>query len=1005
MQNLDESAPKKQVLFLPILTLSLILAVALFFRLYQVGQVPPGLFGDEATLGLEGLDVLAGNFFIYTPREGSSGALERYLLALYFMFVNPTITSLRTFASIVGVLSIVVAYFVIRQLSLSPLKEKDVVIADQWREVIAGVGALLLTVSYWHVDQSRLAFSAGLMLLGQDVTFFLLWRALVSGRRIWFVGFGLSLGSMMYHYLPGKVVPAVPLLFFLLEGLITRHKALLIKYWRSLVIAGVIALVITPPLLFFVLFNYETVFARAMLPAGAVASLSPLQAIITNLNRFGLGPTLWLSGQWNAFFLGPFLTICFVGGIVTCLVQFKRPAYLFLLVWWGVMVMPGVLAAEGIPPHARRAIGAATPTFALTAVGLASLVIILFWLAQKAVNFRLNRAIPLVTTGLLGLILVTWTGVNTFQRYFWEWGTSEEAKLAFHVYDLELAEIMARESGAETVYLLPLDSSAGIINPVLDNITFVYKGQATYDFLPDDEQTLPVRLSQLTANKQIVRLLHWKVSKHTGADPKDVINYYLEQQGQWVEKKSYRYFDIETYQLAAGLPLFAPAELNSTTINFEEQLSLTGYSFGPEANLNGSLAPATSHNASTMPAVPAGNRLWAELRWQKVGLHQGAVDYQVSLWLEDEAGHIVGRADKLLLSNIAHLGTSQWSAGAEERDYYLLPVDPTVPPGQYSLKAVLYERATGRRLTPVLDNVGADLAVPLGDVEVLPPQTPVDPASIVVPQRLDFTLENGLHLVGIDPGLTGSTLRPGDQLTLRLWAYPTQPLPQNMAVVVGLSQANNSHFLNEPQLLGSKKYPTTKWQAGTPVQTFIDVRLPRDIKSETSTLGIRLLDMSHNQALAELPIKQVQIEARPHTFDRPSIPHPLEANFSNEIKLLGYNLDLSQVESGGVVRIKLYWQALAEMDVSYKVFIHFLNEADQIVTQIDREPQAGESPTSSWIAGEIIIDALELPVNENLATVTHLTVGLYNPADGKRLAVIEGDGGQVLDKLTIPLQK
>ena len=211
-------------------------------------------------------------------------------------------------------------------------------------------------------------------------------------------------------------------------------------------------------------------------------------------------------------------------------------------------------------PHTRRAIGTATVTFALAALGLATLVWALFWLVRRLLRGRdfspAQRAIPPVLALLVGVLLSVQTGAQTFRRYFVEWGPSEEAQLSFHVYDLELADLMARQSGPETVYLLPLDSAAGIVNPLLDTITFVYEGTASYDFLPDDEQTMLARLSDLTVDKQTARLLRWNVTKHTGADPKGVTSYYLEKWGQQVDTQSFAYFDIDTYELAPAAGAF-----------------------------------------------------------------------------------------------------------------------------------------------------------------------------------------------------------------------------------------------------------------------------------------------------------------------------------------------------------------------------------------------------------------------------------------------------------------
>jgi hypothetical protein len=376
--------------------LVLILVVAFFFRFYQIGQVPPGLFPDEATHALDALEVLDGQLTIYSPDEGSTGMLWRYLLALNFALFGPSILSLRAFASAVGVVSVGMAYLIVRELSLGPPTWNEEANPQiglysrvKWGEVIAALAALLLAVSYWHVDLSRIAFSAVLMLLIQDATFFCLWRALSSGRRCWFVLFGLGLGMLAYNYLPGKLAPALLLVFFLLQWLISRRDALVVEHWRPLLAAGGMALVVALPFALFVLFNYQVLVARAAVPtAGAVVPTSPLQGMVANLAVFGLWPTPWLSGRWEAFFLGPILTLCFVIGVGVSLARVRRPAYLFLLVWWLVMLLPGALAPEGAVPHVRRAIGTATVTFALASLGLATLVSVLAWGVRSLVVGR-----------------------------------------------------------------------------------------------------------------------------------------------------------------------------------------------------------------------------------------------------------------------------------------------------------------------------------------------------------------------------------------------------------------------------------------------------------------------------------------------------------------------------------------------------------------------------------------------------------------------------------------
>jgi hypothetical protein len=986
---------KKIAFWLQAAVIVLIIIVAAFFRFYRLPQIPPGLFPDEATHALDALEVLDGQLTIYSPDEGSTGALWRYLLAVNFALLGPSIFSLRAFSSAVGVLSVCMAYLAVREMALVP---PGWGLDNRWRvgwsEIIAALSALLLAVSYWHLDLSRMAFSAVLMLLVQDATFFCLWRGLNSSRQRWFALFGLGLGLLVYNYLPGKLVPAVPLVFFFLQWLITRSDALVVKCWRPLLKSSGVAVIVALPFLLFALFNYETLMARAALPAGGtVAPPSPLQGFIANLAVFGLWPTHWLSGQWEMFFLGPILTICLVIGVGISLIRVRQAPYLFLLVWWITMLLPGALAPEGAVPHARRAIGTATVTFALASLGLATLasglilgVRSLVARRQKTVGHAQGAA---ALTLALGAILAAHIGADTFRRYFVQWGTSEAAKLTFHVYDLELADLMERQSGAETVYLLPLDSAAGSINPLLDSITFVYQGQASYDFLSDNEQEILTRLAELTAGKQVVRLLRWKVTKHTGADPKELAHYYLEKWGRRVDTIPYPYFDLATYELDGVQDAFSPATLTPAEVDFEGEMTLTHYAFGD-----------ASGDRVTERLTHAGELLWAELAWRKTS--DSPADYQVVLWLEDQAGHEVGRIDKQLLNNLWHRGTSQWAIGDEERDYYLLRVDPTTPPGTYRLKMVLYDGKNGQRLAPATAGVGADLAMTLGDVIVRPPSEPPDVAGLSIPQRLDADIGGGLHLLGFDPDFAGP-LRPGQRAVLSLWWQAQEPPSQNLAVTASIERGERDWPLSNPQPLGDTEYPSRQWPAGTVVRTFVDVRLPREVQTGNYNLVLQLLDADSGTPSAEWPLGRIPVAGRKRTFEIPPMTHRVEADFGGQVTLVGYDLDLAQIGTGGPAKLILYWQAQAEMETAYLVFVHLLDETGKIVTQIDREPQDGEAPTTGWLAGELVSDEIKVPVSKETARVRSAAVGLYDPVTGERVPVLNGEGATMGDHIILPI--
>jgi len=141
----------------------------------------------------------------------------------------------------------------------------------------------------------------------------------------------------------------------------------------------------------------------------------------------------------------------------------------------------------------------------------------------------------------------------------------------------------------------------------------------------------------------------------------------------------------------------------------------------------------------------------------------------------------------------------------------------------------------------------------------------------------------------------------------------------------------------------------------------------------------------------------VQVTGRPHSFEIPPISHLLEADFGGQATLLGYDLDLSKIGEGGPARLTLYWQAQREMTTAYKVFVHLLDESGEIVTQVDREPQAGAAPTTGWLPGEVVVDRIEIPP-QGLERVRRIALGLYDPVSGARLMVREtGNDAVVLD--------
>jgi hypothetical protein len=135
------------------------------------------------------------------------------------------------------------------------------------------------------------------------------------------------------------------------------------------------------------------------------------------------------------------------------------------------------------------------------------------------------------------------------------------------------------------------------------------------------------------------------------------------------------------------------------------------------------------------------------------------------------------------------------------------------------------------------------------------------------------------------------------------------------------------------------------------------------------------------------PVMQgrIVVEPWPLVTDPPTTQTILGAEFGPTIQLFGY--DLGEIV-GGQLPLTLYWRAVAEPSGSYLVFIHLVDQAGNIISQIDTVPAGGARPTSGWRAGEFITDTHVLSIPADLPPGPYqLNVGLYDPDDGARLPV------------------
>lgn len=128
-----------------------------------------------------------------------------------------------------------------------------------------------------------------------------------------------------------------------------------------------------------------------------------------------------------------------------------------------------------------------------------------------------------------------------------------------------------------------------------------------------------------------------------------------------------------------------------------------------------------------------------------------------------------------------------------------------------------------------------------------------------------------------------------------------------------------------------------------------------------------------------------------------ALQHPVRADLGHQVRLLGYTLSAEHLTAGETLLLTLYWRALAPMEKRYTVFTHLLAADNQVVAQMDSEPQGGGLPTDRWAVGQVVADNYALTVDASAAPGPHLLeVGLYYLPTLERLPVHDPDTGASL---------
>ncbi len=281
------------------------------------------------------------------------------------------------------------------------------------------------------------------------------------------------------------------------------------------------------------------------------------------------------------------------------------------------------------------------------------------------------------------------------------------------------------------------------------------------------------------------------------------------------------------------------------------------------------------------------------------------------------------------------------------------------------------------------------------------------PPEVLPLERLDPTpFGDTLLLLGYD--LDDSRVQRGGEIRLTLYWQCLKPLEESYRIYLRLLNPVYRVWGEQsaPPLSPWGELPTNKWEAGVMYRDDRNIEFLPGTPPGVYRLGLSLYDPQHQRGLesaegSETILGLIEVpkgRPLPETLD---IQHEMEANFGGVARLLGYSM-AGDLEPGGEIHLTLFWQALAETDQDYTVFVHLVGEKGHVWGQGDSPPADGFYLTTEWEEGEIIRDQHRLAILPEAPVGEYqLDVGIYLVSTGERLPVL-GEQGQIQgDKVSV----
>ncbi len=418
-------------------TVVLIVLAAFFLRLYRIGEMPPGLYYDEACNALDALSLSSAGYPPFFEACNGRGPLLIYSLVPSLELLGKEPLALRFVTIFYGTATVIGFYLMAKFVD----------------DKVALIGALLLGVMRWHLHFSRVVFDAITTPFFAVFSIYLFWRGLVRGARTDFFFSGLMAGWGFMGYAAFRVFPVLVVLSGPLYFVKARGRC------RDIALAFVIFLaaflLASSPLITYAISHPDAFLHRSRqvyllrfhpLPGGLEALKRNVQTTLLMFHQRGdFNPR---HNFPDAPMLDPVMGTLSVVGLGICLRRALDWRYGTMLLWLVLFLQPGIWSIEA--PQALRNIGVVIPVAFMSAV---------------AVKEMISTAFPFFSRGLVVILLLVALVFN-FHLYFFRHARDIRVFYAFYGLETTVGKLISSLGPAYRFYsIYATDPTVHFLSP------------------------------------------------------------------------------------------------------------------------------------------------------------------------------------------------------------------------------------------------------------------------------------------------------------------------------------------------------------------------------------------------------------------------------------------------------------------------------------------------------------------------------------------------------------